>query len=136
MKFFISIYMSILNNWYLMIGFLIKSGDLTDAIANAKSPELKIALEAKQRELSEEKKDAAARVNNDEQQNDTSNLDNNRGKKKETQYPRMDVQLDGAEGAHNGLGRPSLDKAGNVPSTEEYAEKMSTDDPNIVNLGA
>ena len=114
----------------------IKSGDLTDAIANAKSPELKIALEAKQRELSEEKKDAAARVNNDEQQNDTSNLDNNRGKKKETQYPRMDVQLDGAEGAHNGLGRPSLDKAGNVPSTEEYAEKMSTDDPNIVNLGA
>ena len=106
-----------------------------NAIANAKSPELKIALEAKQRELSEEKKDAAARVNNEEQQND-SNLDNNRGKKKETQYPRMDVQTDGAEGAHNGLGRPSLDKAGNVPSTEEYAEKMSTDDPNIVNLGA
>ena len=100
----------------------IKTGDLADAIANAKNPELRIALEAKQQEQIEEKKESGAMV--------PTASDNSNSKKKETQHPRGDVQLDGADGAHNGLGRPSLEDAGNVPSTEDYAAKMYTDDPN------
>merc|ERR1712167_141017 len=67
----------------------IKTGDLTDAIANAKSPELRIALEAKQRELKDEKAEVGSDVlvdNNSEKHSDK--------KKKETRYPRSDVQLD------------------------------------------
>merc|ERR1711871_1274140 len=104
----------------------IQKGDLTDAIANAKNPELRIALQAKLSEREEEKKDA----------NNADVADVKVEKKRETQYPRSDVQLPGADGAHNGLGRPSLEDAGKVPTHEDYVEKMSTDDPNIVNLNA
>merc|ERR1711871_995678 len=104
----------------------IKSGDLVDAIANAKNPELRIALEAKQREQDEERK-----TNNGELITDPDD----RKKKSETRYPRTDVQLNGADGAHNGLGRPSIEDLDKVPTTEDYAEKMSGDG-SIVNFGA
>jgi len=104
----------------------IKSGDLVDAIANAKNPELRIALEAKQREHEEELK-----TNNGEPIADPDDSK----KKTETQYPRTDVQLNGVDGAHNGLGRPSVEDLDKVPTTEDYAEKMSGDG-SIVNFGA
>merc|ERR1711871_887225 len=104
----------------------IKSGDLVDAIANAKNPELRIALEAKQREHEEELKPNKGEP--------IADPDDSK-KKTETQYPRTDVQLNGVDGAHNGLGRPSVEDLDKVPTTEDYAEKMSGDG-SIVNLGA